>query len=447
MPRTFQDAITTTRQLGHEYLWIDCFCILQDDDADWQRECSRMHITFANATVTIAGPGVGSADVGFLHERQRDTGISCEVVIRDKNNQQSLGTVHVNLLRVMQQSTWSSENKQVDSALATRGWILQERLLSPRVLYFGSTQMYFECATADYHENLAYPLQSEAGGLVGDDASVSKDLLLFVDASESLRNRYSIVVAYSTCNLTKGNDELPALSGLAARYQQQTKDSYLAGLWQSALAMGLTWYRDPDSTVKKSRQEATMHHPSWSWASCDYKILYAAFATLGRDDMNARITVNSAAANVVGLDPLGQVQGGQVSVTGTVRRAILQRDPESDEVKHWIYPLSSDNDDRTIGPCYMDISEPASPTTELLAEREVTCLLLGIHPKNRQLKVTANSFVALILVPVQGAERNSYCRIGLMETFLVDTLGDYFVTNKDSLAWIQAGSRRTVKII
>lgn len=347
----------------------------------------------------------------------------------------------------MQQSTWSSENKQVDSALATRGWILQERLLSPRVLYFGSTQMYFECATADYHENLAYPVQSEAGGLVGDDASVSKDLLLFADASESLRNWYSIVVAYSTCNLTKGNDKLPALSGLAARYQQQTKDSYLAGLWQSGLAMGLTWYRDPDSTIKKSRQEATMHHPSWSWASCDYKILYAAFATLGRDDMNARITVNSAAANVVGLDPLGQVQGGQVSVTGTVRRAILQRDPESDEVKHWIYPLYLDNDDRTIGPCYMDISEPASPTTNMLAEREVTCLLLGIHPKNRQLRVTANSFVALILVPVQETERNSYRRTGLMDTFLVDTFDDYFMTNKESLAWVQAGSRRTVKII
>jgi hypothetical protein len=307
--------------------------------------------------------------------------------------------------------------------------------------------MYFECATADCHENLIYPLRSDAGGLVGDDASVPKDILLFDDASKWLRTWYSIVVAYSTCNLTKADDKLPALSGLAARYQKQTNDSYLAGLWRSSFAMGLTWYRDPDSTINQSSKPAAMHSPSWTWASCDYKILYAAFATLGRHDMNTKITVNSVTTNVVGLDPLGQVQGGQLSVTGTVRRAIMQRDPETDEVKHWIYPLYSDADDRTIGPCYMDISEPATPTTDMLAECEVTCLLLGIQPKVQQLKVTANSFIALVLVPAQGIERNSYRRIGLMDTFLVDMVDDYFMTNKESLAWMQAGSRRTVKII
>ena len=111
LPRTFQDAVTTTRQLGFKYLWIDCFCILQDDDADWQRECSLMHRTFANATVTIAGPGAGSANAGFLHERQPTEGASCEVDIWDKENGRGLGKVQVNMVRVMQQSTWSSENK------------------------------------------------------------------------------------------------------------------------------------------------------------------------------------------------------------------------------------------------------------------------------------------------------------------------------------------------
>jgi hypothetical protein len=187
LPRTFQDAVTATRQLGYEYLWIDCFCILQDDDADWQRECSRMHRTFANATVTIAGPSAGSADAGFLHEREPTIYTSCEVDIWDKQSGRNLGMVHVSKVRVMQQSTWSSENKQIDSALAKRGWILQERLLLARVLYFGNNQMYFECATADCHENLIYPLRSDTGGFVGDDASVPKDVLLFADASESLR--------------------------------------------------------------------------------------------------------------------------------------------------------------------------------------------------------------------------------------------------------------------
>jgi hypothetical protein len=32
LPKTFQDAIRTTKRLGFEYLWIDSLCILQDDN-------------------------------------------------------------------------------------------------------------------------------------------------------------------------------------------------------------------------------------------------------------------------------------------------------------------------------------------------------------------------------------------------------------------------------
>jgi hypothetical protein len=31
LPKTFRDAITVTRQLGIQYVWIDNLCIIQDD--------------------------------------------------------------------------------------------------------------------------------------------------------------------------------------------------------------------------------------------------------------------------------------------------------------------------------------------------------------------------------------------------------------------------------
>lgn len=34
LPRTFQDAIRITRELGVPYLWIDALCIIQDDVQD-----------------------------------------------------------------------------------------------------------------------------------------------------------------------------------------------------------------------------------------------------------------------------------------------------------------------------------------------------------------------------------------------------------------------------
>ena len=34
LPKTFQDAICITRELGVKYLWIDSLCICQDDKGD-----------------------------------------------------------------------------------------------------------------------------------------------------------------------------------------------------------------------------------------------------------------------------------------------------------------------------------------------------------------------------------------------------------------------------
>jgi heterokaryon incompatibility protein (HET) len=34
LSRSFQDAVTVTRSLGINYLWIDCLCIVQDDHKD-----------------------------------------------------------------------------------------------------------------------------------------------------------------------------------------------------------------------------------------------------------------------------------------------------------------------------------------------------------------------------------------------------------------------------
>lgn len=42
LPATFQDAIKITRHLGVKYIWIDCFCIVQDDPQDWEREAACM---------------------------------------------------------------------------------------------------------------------------------------------------------------------------------------------------------------------------------------------------------------------------------------------------------------------------------------------------------------------------------------------------------------------
>lgn len=36
LPKTFQDAVAVTRDLGLRYLWIDALCIIQDDAQNWE---------------------------------------------------------------------------------------------------------------------------------------------------------------------------------------------------------------------------------------------------------------------------------------------------------------------------------------------------------------------------------------------------------------------------
>ncbi|PMD19341.1 heterokaryon incompatibility, partial [Hyaloscypha hepaticicola] len=57
LPKTFQDAVLITRDLGVRYLWIDSLCIIQDSDEDWEQEAARMSEVYANGYVMLAAHG------------------------------------------------------------------------------------------------------------------------------------------------------------------------------------------------------------------------------------------------------------------------------------------------------------------------------------------------------------------------------------------------------
>lgn len=54
IPKTFQDAIQLTRDLGVRYLWIDSLCIIQNNAEDWDRESANMCNIYGNSHLTIA---------------------------------------------------------------------------------------------------------------------------------------------------------------------------------------------------------------------------------------------------------------------------------------------------------------------------------------------------------------------------------------------------------
>jgi hypothetical protein len=69
IPRTVRDAIRVTRKLGYRHLWVDEYCIDQNDDNHRNDQIERMDQIYRGADLTIVAaagedkwhglPGVG----------------------------------------------------------------------------------------------------------------------------------------------------------------------------------------------------------------------------------------------------------------------------------------------------------------------------------------------------------------------------------------------------
>jgi hypothetical protein len=141
LPPMFQDAILATRKLGYRYLWIDSLCIIQDSPEDWQQECALMADIYKNAAVTITAPAAKDSSTGFLGDRTSFYSASCTWKYRGRYDGIFREVALVQNSGVSEFLNALEHKPVIDS----RAWILQEKLLSQRVLYFGSRQMYMEC--------------------------------------------------------------------------------------------------------------------------------------------------------------------------------------------------------------------------------------------------------------------------------------------------------------
>ena len=158
------------------------------------------------------------------------------------------------------------------SPLMHRGWVFQERLLSPRSIYFGKT-LNWECsehqacevfpnsrpieATQSPWRRQEFPLR--ASNLLYDsryrDATNKHGRKPIEPPSihfKGLHRKWLQVVEYFTlCALTFESDCFPAISGLAQYFQEALQDEYLAGVWRNDILNGLLWYYKPLKTERK----------------------------------------------------------------------------------------------------------------------------------------------------------------------------------------------------
>ena len=269
LSQNMKDAVAITRKLGVQYLWIDALCIIQDSPEDWAAESSHMARIYKNSLLTIAAATIPTKEhQGCFQPRTRRQ-------IRPFNSGAPFADGRTRYIFADRRAT--GDGTRPRCPLDTRAWVLQEQVLSARVLSYTATELYWDCITHSASETFpdGIPAFYEPDWLSVNLRSFKQ---IIFRASKEKRSRLelyslwrSIIESYSKREMTNEADKLIAILGVAQEASIILNDRFAAGLWAGAMSRDLLWWvKDPRAASTPTKFEA----PSWSWASVNAEVSY-----------------------------------------------------------------------------------------------------------------------------------------------------------------------------
>lgn len=283
LSQTHLDAIRVTRGLGIRYLWIDALCIIQDSPADIMVDMPNMGNIYKNSIVTIAASEAQSAHSGFLGTLKYPPTAPLPFLLPDGSKE----------------TVWLSYHEAKPSTkghLDTRGWTLQETLLSPRRITFGYSEVQWQCQTK-YMQPVCQGAQTYLPTFVERLPSTIYGIAAPPD--KHARTLWGIwrefVQDYSARKFTVVEDRWNGMAGIIGELSKLwTNDECVAGFWKSFMLESLAWhhsnlniYREP--TWMLPRQKLT-NTPSWSWLSLPSRVQMLEFIPKDLEIVDCSVT-------------------------------------------------------------------------------------------------------------------------------------------------------------
>jgi Heterokaryon incompatibility protein (HET) len=324
LPQTVRDAVKITRDIGLRYLWIDSYCIIQDCENDKHIEINKMNQIFKCSYVTIVAAGAPAVNSGFLSFEEPSPFWPLPICLPNGRN----GTA---LLKHWPHDTYNAE------PISARAWTLQERLLSPRVLWFPSKTCMIEWQ--------CHTVQQSDCGIIDNPFWLDSKFLLAPVFLRGLRSSSpvpihrlcykwaEIVECYCLRTLTNPGDKLRAIGGVAAEFHHVWGGDYYAGLWGRFIFEQLLWYQSPTFNEPSTFPSRPNQYraPSWSWASMDGKVRISRLPYLlphQLEIVNCKITLADKAA------PFGAVLAGSLTVRGLLKKGVVKNS--------WLYDIEKE---------------------------------------------------------------------------------------------------------
>jgi hypothetical protein len=286
LPLLFEDVFTIARRLHIKVVWIDSLCIIQEGDgkADWNLQADMMADYYQHSQLTIAGT-FAETKGGILAPPEDNTLPWDTPLVRLPYLSQSdepTGYFYVyKRKQTLVDEYWTQIRK---STVFQRAWILQEWLLSKRILWFTPQGLFFEC-----HSQPPRTSSQEQISLDVAMPELRSHLQLkatFHFSNPSILNFwYYALEVYSTFGITHSSDRIPAVAGLAKevanilateRGEERRSVIYCGGLWLQDIHRGLLWQMDPDDAPACTNKVGRV--PSWSWASLMVPVKFPAAA-------------------------------------------------------------------------------------------------------------------------------------------------------------------------
>lgn len=251
LPCIMEDSIAIVKQLEERFLWIDLLCIDQNNPVIKKMQIKQMNIVYSHAELTIVVLARSNVHGGIPGVRPNTRNVEHHG-IRVDGQDFAVGTIW-NHYHTIAGSTWN-----------TRGWTLEEGMLSRRCLVFGPNEMLFDCASGIGSETLGLPIYHQSSQTTFS-LKHSPNLIDSKFWNKAFPTGWNFsfyaqnVYFYSQRDLSHTRDSLNAFLGVLSRLTLTTNMRFVQGLPRDELLKGLLWFPNSPSSRLSG-------FPSWTWA-------------------------------------------------------------------------------------------------------------------------------------------------------------------------------------
>ncbi|MCJ1384570.1 hypothetical protein MMC17_007687 [Xylographa soralifera] len=281
LPNTIEDTIQVVQAMGERFLWIDSLCITQGDQEARETQIAYIYFIYNNAVMTIVAASGSIVDAGLPGWKDTPRSIQSVENVQGIELVTALPPVHV----CIKHSPWFN-----------RAWTLQERFFSRRLLVFTENQVYFQCATGNWCEDIRGRDTMDARRDLAFIKAQGKSHLrapeepLFPRSETSTLGPYqmsgmerlhigypAILSVYTTAKLTNSSDILRAVVGIA-RAMEPNWGTFVCGLPEKAFDEALLWTHESPLTRRRAFDTGSVikgrFFPTWSWVGWHGGIRY-----------------------------------------------------------------------------------------------------------------------------------------------------------------------------